>query len=150
MKTAEQFLKEHNNPVISVSPGTAIKEALQIMTERNIGSILIKESGKVVGIWTERDLMRNVLQPGFNIETALIKDFMTTRLHYAEHDDILWRLNDKFLGLRIRHLLVRKNGEFIGMISSGDVSKYELNEKMAELNDLNHKISWEYYENWRW
>jgi hypothetical protein len=50
----------------------------------------------------------------------------------------------------LRHLLIEKNGEFIGVLSSGDVMKANLNEKTKELEELNAMVSWEYYENWRW
>jgi CBS domain-containing protein len=150
MKTAEEMVKEQKHEVISVSPGTTIREALVTMTSKNIGAILIKEEGNIVGIWTERDLMRNVLNSGFNLDTAIIKDYMTKNLHWAEHSATIPELQDKFLGLRIRHLLVKNNDGFIGMVSSGDVTRHSLKETTDELKSLNKIVSWEYYENWRW
>ena len=150
MKTAEEIINEQSHEILSVSANTTIKEALIIMTGKNIGAILVKEGDEYVGIWTERDLMRNSLVEGFNPETALIGDFMTKNLHYAQHDETIWQLQDKYLGLRIRHLLVKKEDKFIGMVSSGDVTKHGLKEKSDELEKLNSIVSWEYYENWRW
>lgn len=75
---------------------------------------------------------------------------MTTDLFFARHDETLYNLMDKFLGLRIRHLPVSENGEFIGLLSSGDVMKAAISAKSAELEKLNDMVSWEYYENWRW
>ena len=57
---------------------------------------------------------------------------------------------DKFLGLRLRHLPVEKEGEFIGLLSVGDVLKASLHEKTEELEKLNGMVSWDYYEEWRW
>jgi signal-transduction protein with cAMP-binding, CBS, and nucleotidyltransferase domain len=150
MKTAEEMIKEQNHDVIHVSPETTIKEALAVMNDKKIGAILIKGQEDIEGIWTERDLMRNVLQPGFNPDTAKIGEHMTKNLHYAEHSETTIQLQDKFLGLRIRHLLIRNNGKFIGMVSSGDVTRHSLNEKTEELKSLNKIINWEYYENWHW
>jgi signal-transduction protein with cAMP-binding, CBS, and nucleotidyltransferase domain len=56
---------------------------------------------------------------------------------------------DKFLGMRLRHLLIEKNGQYIGMLSSGDVMKETLREKTREYESLNFEVSWDYYENWR-
>ena len=53
------------------------------------------------------------------------------------------------LGKRIRHLLIEDGGEFIGLISVGDVMKANLQQKAEEFADLNHKVSLEYYENWK-
>ncbi|MFH2130422.1 MAG: CBS domain-containing protein [bacterium] len=150
MKTAEEIVQKNKGEMITVSPDSTIREALNRMTEKNIGAILIQDKGKIVGIWTERDLMRNVLLPDFNLDSALIKDYMTTKLHFARHNDTIYHLQDKFLGLRIRHLLVKKKDHIMGLVSSGDVSRHDLKEKTDELESLNKIINWEYYENWHW
>ena len=75
---------------------------------------------------------------------------MTTSLISAPHDSTNYHLMDVFLGKRIRHLLIEKNGEFIGLVSPGDIMKAYIHEKDGELRDLNAMVSWEYYENWRW
>ena len=59
-------------------------------------------------------------------------------------------LKDKFLGLKLRHLLIEKEGKYIGLLSIGDVIKASIQEKDQELKNLNAMVSWEYYENWRW
>jgi len=150
MKTAEEMIKEQKHDVFHVSPTTTIREALKLMTDKKIGATLVKDNDEIVGIWTERDLMKNVLEGGFNLDTSLIKTYMTKTLQYADHADTILQLQDKFLGLRIRHLLIKKDGQFIGMLSSGDVTRHSLKEKTDELRRLNKRVSWEYYENWRW
>jgi hypothetical protein len=55
---------------------------------------------------------------------------------------------DKFLGLRLRHLLIKKGEEYIGLLSIGDVIKASLQEKTREFEELHAVISWEYYEEW--
>ena len=63
-------------------------------------------------------------------------------------DERAWM--DKFLGRRIRHLLIEENGKYIGMLSGGDVMKCVIHEKDAELKQLNSMVSWDYYEDWKW
>jgi signal-transduction protein with cAMP-binding, CBS, and nucleotidyltransferase domain len=75
---------------------------------------------------------------------------MSTGLKSATHTDTVYMLKDKFLGLRLRHLLIEKEGKYIGLLSTGDIIKASLREKDLELKDLNAIVSWEYYENWRW
>ena len=91
-------------------------------------------------------LMRNVLKPDFDIHTAKVGDYMTPRIHSAPHSDSTFNLMDKFLGLRINHLLVKKEGEYIGLLSTGDVMKTVIQEKTAELDKLQSMVSWDYYE----
>jgi signal-transduction protein with cAMP-binding, CBS, and nucleotidyltransferase domain len=149
MKTAEEILKEKARDIISVTPETTIEEALQLMVYHKIGAILIKDGDDITGIWTERDLMQDILQNGFDIRQSPIGDYMTTGLLSAPHTDTCFELMDKFLGMRLRHLLIEKNGRYIGMLSAGDIMKETLLEKTREYEALNFKVSWDYYEDWR-
>lgn len=150
MKTAEQMIQEKGHQMITVPWDTTIYDALKKMVENKIGAILVTVNGSITGIWTERDLMRNILEEGFDPKTAKIGDYMVKDLITAPHTDTVYNLMDKFLGHRIRHLIIEKNGEFIGMISSGDTLRASLTEKTEELESLKAVVNWEYYENWRW
>lgn len=150
MQTAADILMEKDREMISVSPDTTIMDALKVMIEFRIGAIIVKDGDTLVGIWTERDLMRNVLTDGFDVNTARIGDFMTKRLFSVQHTASVYSLQDQFLGKRLRHLLVEKEGELIGILSAGDVMKATLTEKSQELEALNASIKWDYYEDWKW
>jgi len=150
MKTAAEILQDKDSHIISVSPDTTIIEALRVMIKNHIGGILIQEGDNIVGIWTERDLMRNSITANFDVKKAKIKDYMTTGLLSAPHTDTVYQLLDKFLGMRLRHLLIEKDGNYIGLLSIGDVIRATLLEKDVELKELNAIVSWEYYENWQW
>ena len=150
MLTAEDILKTKNQEIIYVTPENTIAEALGIMLKNNIGAILVKENGKFIGIWTERDLMRNVVTDGFYSKTSKMKDYMVTELKTTPHTDTIYQLIDSCLGQRHRHLLIEKNGEIIGVLSGGDINKAQLIEKSKELEKLNKIVDWDYYENWKW
>lgn len=150
MKTAEHIIQEKGGTIISVAPETTIHDALSIMTEHRIGAILVRDGDDIQGIWTERDLMKNTLDSAFDAPTALVKNHMTRNLQTAPHDATIFHLLDNFLGKRIRHLLIEKEGSLIGLISQGDVVKANLVEKTKEVKELTEMVSWDYYENWRW
>ena len=150
MKTADDIIRAKGGDIISVSAETVVLDALKKMTLHKVGAILVTRGDQPVGIWTERDLMRNILDSAFDPKTALIAEVMTKTLIYAPHTDTVYNLMDKFLGLRVRHLLIEKDGKMIGMISSGDVMKASIQEKDQELKQLNSMVGWEYYENWGW
>lgn len=150
MKTAQDMLNEKGTDMISVSKDATVFDALKVMNENKIGAILVKDGEDFVGIWTERDLLKNSLQEDFNSKTAKISEYMNKGLKFCDYNNTMYQLQDKFLGMRLRHLLIQKEGKFIGLISAGDVMKTILNEKEKELKDLNALTSWEYYENWRW
>ena len=99
MKTAGDILNANQQEMICVTEKTTIHEALERMVPQNIGAVLVKRDEEIVGIWTERDLTRNVILPGFDPKTARIGYYMTKNLHTAPFDTPLIKLNEMFLGL---------------------------------------------------
>ena len=150
METAKDMLRGKTGGLVTVPVGTTVYSTLEKMNVHRVGAVLVTRDEKVVGIWTERDLMRSAVNEGFDLKTGLVDDYMTTDLVSAPHTDTVYNLMDKFLGLRIRHLLIEENGEYIGLLSGGDVMKCVIHEKDAELRQLNSMVSWDYYEDWKW
>lgn len=150
MKTAEDMLQDKGRQLVSVPPGATLGIALDTMRRENIGAVLIREGDNILGIWTERDLLNQVMEPGFDIKTACIRDYMRTDLKSAPADTPVERLTDMLLGLYIRHVLIIKEGQYIGLLSIGDVLRANLLKKDRDLKALNKIASWEYYENWGW
>ena len=74
---------------------------------------------------------------------------MSTPLITCEWNESVYNLMDKFLGCRVRHLPVNKNGTIIGMLSAGDVMKACIREKDQELAQAHATLSWDYYEEWK-
>lgn len=148
--TAGQILEDIDEKSLSVTPETTIHEALLRMLEKGFGAVLVMEGDDVRGIWTERDLMRDVVQAGFDAGKAQIKDHMSTDLHYASWNDTVLVLLDNFFGHRIRHLLIERDGKFQGVLSAGAVVRAGLTERTKQLRELNAMVSWEFYEDWKW
>jgi len=150
MKTAGEILKEKKRGMVCISSDKTIRDAIRLMNDNNIGAILVKEKDQIVGIWTERDLLHNMNLPEFNPDTDLIGDHMTTGLHKISNDTSILKINEMFLGLFIRHILVEKDGIYIGVLSIGDVLRASLIEQDRHIKSLNKIAGWEYYENWGW
>ena len=106
MKTAEDILKEKGGVLVSVSPDASLREALQLMNDKHVGSVLVIDDGRPVGIWTERDLLQNVLDEGFDVDGQKISDYMIVDLGFVDHSDSIYKLMDTCLGLRRRRILV--------------------------------------------
>lgn len=149
IKTARDILSEKGGHLVTVTSDATVHQALTIMTQNKVGAIVIVEDDKIVGIWTERDLMFRALEDGFDPKTAKLSDNMSVNLISANVDEQAYQLYDKFLGRRIRHLLIEEGGEYIGLLSVGDVMKANLQQKNEEFEELNHMVSLEYYENWK-
>ena len=146
MKTAQDILNEKDRSIISVGPGVTVFEALKTMVEHKIGAMLVEQDGKIIGIFTERDLLNHSVEDGFDPKTALIKDYMVTKLCTVSYDEPTHKLPDLMLGKFCRHLLIMKENVHVGLLSAGDVMKAQMNEMSKELES----VSWDYYENWCW
>jgi len=150
MKSAGDLLESKKADMIAADVHLSVLEVLRIMVEKNIGAILVKENDRIVGIWTEKDYVRNSLQAGFDPRTARIGDYMTTTLHKASYTTPIPKLQEMYLGLYTRYVMIEKEGQYVGLLSIGDVLRANLLAKDREIKDLNAMASWEYYENWGW
>jgi signal-transduction protein with cAMP-binding, CBS, and nucleotidyltransferase domain len=151
MITASEILENKGAKMFSIDMNSTVADALHVMIENKIGAILVTdEENEIRGIWTERDLMKNVITEGFYSKTTKIKDVMSTKLISSPHTESLFQLMDKCLGMRLRHLLIEKDGKYIGLLSAGDLTRANLMDKSKELDELNKMADWDYYENWKW
>lgn len=150
MKTAEDIILDKKNATVSITKTQTLSEAIDLMNHSKIGAILVEEDGNIVGIWTERDYLRGSSDPTFDPKSAPVGQHMTSPLHFAKHDASLTELEEMFLGLYVRHIPVKKEDRFIGMVSIGDVLRANLLEKDRQIKELNSMASWQYYENWGW
>ena len=150
MKTAEDILKEKRGDMVWIHADRSVQEGIDLMVDKRIGAVLIKQGDVVVGIFTERDLLRNMAVADFNPQTARIGDYMSSPLYTAAHDTPLLKLEEIFLGRFIRHIVIEKKGKQIGMLSIGDVLRATLLEKDRRLRELNQVTTWEFYDDWGW
>lgn len=108
-------------PLITVKPSTTIRDAVKIMAEANVGSVLIvNEQGKLIGIFTERDLVRIVARE-IDLGTP-IENVMTKKLITATQDEGLASVVYKMIDHGIRHIpIVDNSGKPIGILSIRDL-----------------------------
>jgi signal-transduction protein with cAMP-binding, CBS, and nucleotidyltransferase domain len=151
MKTAQDILNQKATvSLFTVAPQETVKKAIEMMVAKKVGAILVAEEDRIIGIWTERDLLNNMTKPSFNPETDPVRNYMSSPLRKASHDTPLVVLEEMFLGLFIRHILVEKDNQYVGLLSIGDVIRTSLLEKDEKIKELNSIASWQYYEDWCW
>jgi signal-transduction protein with cAMP-binding, CBS, and nucleotidyltransferase domain len=148
--TAEEIVQDIGEEPICVPPETTVFEAVKLLVEKESHAVIIKKDGKYAGIWTERDLMTNTIQEGYDPKKTTVGDHMSYPIITASHSDNIFRLIDKFLGKQVRHLLIEKEGKYIGLLYSRDVIRAGFSERTRQLRELNEMVDLEYYENWKW
>lgn len=119
-----------SSSILSIEADTLAQEAAQTMESKNIGSLLVKEGEKYVGIVTETDLTRKMLAKGLNKETTKVREIMTTPLLTIDCHEPLVEANQLMAKKKIRHLGVTENGEVVGLISVRDLVHYFSNPRM--------------------
>lgn len=136
MHTAEDILNMKGREIICVPPETTIQEALEKMVTCKIGALLVGTYDDILGIWTERDFMRNSLEKKFNAKTARIGDMMNPHFFRIPHDHDKNRLLDAFHHNKLRYMVVEKHGKNVGLIAISDVIMACLAEKTEDYHRL--------------
>lgn len=126
--------------IISISPGQIVPEAVSLMTQHNIGSLVVMEGGRMIGIVTERDVLRALHRLGCDISKAKVEDLMSRDLIVGNPEDTLDYVRGVMTENRIRHLPVVEGETLLGVITFHDVAKACLTENNFELQLLKKYI----------
>jgi len=125
---------------IAVPPDTAVIDALEIMAEKNIGSVLIMHGGEYLGIMTERDYSRKVILRGKNSHDTRVAEIMSTDLPFLKPSDTIEHCMQLMTDKNIRYLPVFDNDRLVGIISISDVVKQTILLQQETINHLNYYI----------
>jgi CBS domain-containing protein len=141
MATAGQLINIKGDNVASLPPTATAFEAAKLMNERGIGSVLVIEGDTMMGIFTERDVLRRVVAEQRDPATTALKEVMTRKVAYAGPDTTLDEIRRAMRESRIRHMPVLENKRVAGMISIGDLNKAENARHQETIRYLEQYIS---------
>lgn len=140
MSTVEDILMVKGPNVIVATADTTAREAARLMSQANVGSVIIKEGDQAAGIFTERDLLQRVVSaekdPG---ETAL-SEVMSSPVKSCRLGDDIEEVAKLLTGEHIRHLAILEQGALIGLIGVRDVLAAEIKDKDQEITRLRERI----------
>jgi CBS domain-containing protein len=122
MVTVEQILERKGSDVVSVVLSWSVGRTVQKMIEANVGSVLVEAEGRVLGIFTERDLLRRVVGAGRDPRTTRIEEVMSRPVRSCAPADEVGACFDMLRGNSFRHLMVVDGVEPVGVISLRDVA----------------------------
>ena len=123
MNKINSILSRKGSNAISVSPDTSVLDALKVMAENNIGSVVIMENGNFQGIITERDYSRKVILKGKHSVDTKVKDIMTSEFPLLTPGDTVEHCMELMTNTNLRYLPVFNANQFSGIISITDVIK---------------------------
>jgi CBS domain-containing protein len=123
MKKVSDILSRKGSNIISVSPQTTVIDALRLMADKNIGSVLIMDGDSYLGLMTERDYSRKVILKGKASNETTVADIMTTDLPSVKPSDTIEHCMQLLSEKHIRYLPVFEGNQMAGIISINDVVK---------------------------
>ncbi len=121
MRKVSHILQRKGKNIVTVEPGLPVINALQIMAEKNIGSVMVIENGEYLGVMTERDYARKIVLKGKSSTETFVKDIMTTGLPRVTPENSIETCMHIMSESNIRYLPVFDNDEIAGIISINDV-----------------------------
>ncbi len=125
---------------VSVSPQTTVYEALKIMADKNIGSVIVMQNGEYLGIVTERDYSRKVILENKHSESTPVSEIMTTDLPGVTSQDTIDHCMELMTANNVRYLPVLDNNQLAGIISMSDVVKDTILSQQQTISHLNQYI----------
>ena len=141
MATIRQLLESKGNDVWSVGTETSVFEAIELMSDKGVGALVVLEGEKLVGIISERDYARKVVLKERASKQTRVGEIMTKEIIYARPDRTVQEGLALMTERRIRHLPVLDGDKLVGMISIGDLVKSIIDEQQHMIEQLEHYIS---------
>lgn len=141
MGTVRHILQKKGDSIFSIAPTSTVYSALELMVERNVGSLLVMENEKFAGIFTERDYARKVILKGKASKETLIRDIMSEHPATVTPDTTVEQCMSLMTTRYIRHLPVIEDDKLAGLVSIGDIVKYIIEEQKFIIENLEHYIT---------
>ena len=115
------ILRHKGHDVVTASTGDSILQAVRVLVDHNIGGVVVVEGGEVIGILTERDILRLVASKPDELQALEVGQVMTRNVIKLAPDDDLAHVMEVMTENRIRHLPVIEEGRLAGIVTIGDV-----------------------------
>ena len=141
MPTVQDVLAVKGTHVHSIAPSATVLVATQTMNAHKLGALLVMDSGRVAGIFTERDVLRRVVAEQRDPSTSTVGEVMTVEVVCCHPDDDIDEISTLMQQKRVRHVPVcDASGRIMGMVSIGDVNAFHATHQEAHINFLSEYI----------
>jgi len=144
MKTSypvSSILYQKSSALWSVAPQATVFEAIQLMAEKNIGSLLVMSGCKLVGMFTERDYTRKIALHGKNSRQTQVWEILPKEIIFVTPDDSVEECMRLMTDKRVRHLPVVEGANVVGIISIGDLVNWIISAQNATIEQMEQYIA---------
>ena len=138
--TIRHLLEQKGRNVWTIDPDATVLDAVAKMADKDVGSLVVMDGEKLVGIITERHYSRNVVLKGKTSPTTLVREIMETNVIHVRPEQSVELCMALMTDKRVRHLPVVEDAKLIGIVSIGDLLKHIISKKEFALDQLEHYI----------
>ena len=138
--TVRHILQQKGWDFWTINPDATVFDALAKMAEKDVGSLIVMERGKLIGIITERHYSRNVILKGKTSPTTLVREIMERNVVHVRPDQPVELCMALMTERRVRHLPVLEDDKVIGIVSIGDLLKSIISKQKFVIDELEHYI----------
>jgi len=140
MPKAQSILEKKGGDVATVDRKATVLDAAKIMNQKKIGAVVVTEGDRVIGIFTERDILNRVVAAGKDSKITPIGEVMTSPMACCRRDTRIAECKTVMSQKRIRHLPVVEEGKLYGMISAWDILASEVTDQQATIEYLHEYL----------
>ena len=140
MAAVRDILAKKGSLIVALPPSASVLESARVMSERSVGAVLVIDEGRLVGIFTERDILRRVVAEGRDPANEPLAAVVTRDVLTCTPATPLDECRALMTTRRLRHLPVVGPDGLCGVISSGDVLAFQVAEQQSEIQDLNRYV----------
>jgi len=141
MDQVSDLLKGKERKLLTISSEASVYDAVKQMVDANVGSLLVTVDGRIEGIVTERDYLRRVTLEGRTDQETQVHEIMTSPLVVVRPDTSVDECMAIMTDRRIRHVPVVEDGEIVGMVSIGDLVKFQSKQQSFQIQYLTDYIT---------
>jgi len=139
--TVNDILSQKGDHVLTIEPTATLAEAVQILAQRRIGALLVTGADhRIVGIISERDIVRSLDEKGTAVLGVPVAEVMTRKVVTCGRNETIAEIMERMTGGKFRHVPVVEHGRLAGIVSIGDVVKARLSELENEQDALREYI----------
>lgn len=141
MKTVDEILRGKGNEVWSVRPDDKVLDALRLMADKGIGSLVVKDGERLVGIFSERDYARKVVLAGKTSADTPVREIMSSSVVTVTGKQSVQECMGLMTEHRIRHLPVMHEEKVAGVLSIGDLVKAVIEDQQFTIRELERYVT---------
>jgi CBS domain-containing protein len=135
------LLHQKGSTVFTISASDSVTGLLARLAEQHVGALVVAEDDKIVGIVSERDIVRRLNQQGADVLSAAVGDLMTTSVISCGPNDSIDSIAEAMTERRIRHMPVVSDGKLAGIVSIGDVVAARIRQLEQDRGQLENYIT---------